>query len=109
MDSIPTRAELTAALGAVFTFSGQREWSVPATLFDVADGVPMDRHHVCYAALFQLPAGIDLPQDNYRVTAPGGAAWELLATPYRPSPEGLPVMGVVLHYRRPSDAEADAA
>lgn len=108
MTGIPTQAELNASLGGLFTFSGQGDWTVSAKLIDVRSGVPMDRNYACYSALFEMPAGADLPQNVYRIASPAGDAWELLVTPYRPTPEGMPVMGAVFHCRLPVAGDADA-
>lgn len=108
MAAIPTQAELAATLGSIFTFAGYDGVAVPARLIAAPEGVPMDRNYVCYSALFELPAGTQLGQDTYRVTSPAGVEWDLLVTPHRPTPEGVPMMGAVFHCRRPSDENVAA-
>ncbi|WP_206956662.1 DUF6916 family protein [Trinickia acidisoli] len=95
--TIPTRTQLTASLGHTFMFSGAGDWAVAAKLTDVRDGIPMDENYVCYSAIFEMPADVNLPQNVYRIASSTGDAWELLVTPYRPTAEGKPVMGAVFH------------
>lgn len=99
MQSIPTHAELIAAIGGRFSFGVPGGHSVEAVLLDAPAGIPMDDSYVCYLAAFELPEGTYLPQDVYRIVSPDGAAWDLLATPARPSANGCARLAVVVHGR----------
>ncbi len=81
---------------------------VEAQLIAAPVGIPMDDSYVCYAATFVLPAGICPAQDTYRITAPDGAVWELLATPTRPSADGRATLTTVLHCLRDNSASGGA-
>lgn len=107
MLSIPTHDELLEAIGQRFTFGTADGHIVDATLSHAPIGIPMDDSYVCYSATFELPAGVFLPQDVYRIAAPIGRAWELLATPTRPTADGRSTLTVVVHCR--ADALADEA
>lgn len=73
-----------------------------ARLIGAPAGVPMDDDYVCYHALFELPLGVQLPQDNYRVDAPDGRAWMLFATPTRPQKNGAATLCIVIHTVKPA-------
>jgi hypothetical protein len=105
--SIPTHDELLGAIGQRFTIGTADGHTVEATLSHAPSGIPMDHSYVCYAASFELPAGVFLPQDVYRIASPAGRAWELLATPTRPTEDGRSTLTVVVHCR--ADALAKAA
>ena len=107
MLSIPTHDELLGAIGQRFTFGTADGRIVDAVLSHAPIGIPMDDSYVCYSATFELPAGVFLPQDVYRIAAPIGRAWELLATPTRPTADGRSTLTVVVHCR--ADALADEA
>ena len=62
-------------------------------------GIPMNDSFVCYSATFELPAGVVAPQDVYRIGSPSGRAWDLLATPTRPTEDGRSTLTVVVHCR----------
>lgn len=97
MQSIPTHAELIAAIGGRFSFGVPGGHTVEAVLLDAPAGVPMDDSYVCYRATFELPSDVYLPQDVYRIVSPGGEAWDLLATPTRPAANGCSRLTVVVH------------
>lgn len=99
MQSIPTHAELIAAIGSRFSFGVPGGHAVEALLLDAPAGIPMDDSYVCYLATFELPEGAYLPQDVYRIVSPGGAAWDLLATPARPCANGRARLAIVVHGR----------
>jgi hypothetical protein len=99
--SVPTHAELVTAIGQPFMFSTADGHSVEACLVAAPAGIPMDETYVCYSAIFELPPGIQLPQAGYRITAPDGRAWDLLATPTRPE-RGHATLTVVIHCLRDS-------
>ncbi|CAN7645414.1 hypothetical protein LJR230_004806 [Trinickia sp. LjRoot230] len=67
MQSLPTHAELIAAIGQRFSFIDAAGRSVDAQLTSAPAGIPMDHTFVCYSATFELPAGVHLPQDIYRI------------------------------------------
>ncbi|RKP48114.1 DUF6916 family protein [Trinickia fusca] len=100
MHSIPSHDALIASIGQSFTFSTPQGREIEARLVAAPTGTPMDDDYVCYAATFELPAGIQLPQDVYRIAASDGAAWDLLATPTRPSADGKANLTVVVHCLR---------
>ncbi|GAB2891023.1 hypothetical protein GCM10027093_27630 [Paraburkholderia jirisanensis] len=111
MQSIPTHAELIAAIGRPFSFGTAGGQTVDAILVAAPAGIPMDESYTCFSATFTLPAGVYLPQDNYRITSPDGQVWDLLATPTRPEPDGRAALTFVVHCRLtdPTDtANADA-
>jgi hypothetical protein len=99
VQSIPTHAELTAAIGQRFSFGLADGRSVDAVLTAAPAGIPMDDSFVCYSAHFELPAGVFLPQDVYRIESPQARAWELLATPTRPTADGRATIHFVVHCR----------
>ncbi|RAS23466.1 hypothetical protein BX591_12072 [Paraburkholderia bryophila] len=102
LSAIPTHAELTESLGGLFTLTSPEGTAVQARLIDAPVGVPMDDDYVCYHAFFELPLGVQLPQDNYRVDAPDGRAWVLLATPVRPQKNGAATLCIVIHTLKPA-------
>lgn len=97
--SIPSHAELLAAIGQPFMFDVPGGDPVAAHLSAAPAGTPMDDAHDCYLALFELPPGIHLPQDVFHITAPNGKTWDLLATPVAPV-RGRGALCVVIHSLR---------
>jgi len=120
MSGIPTQAELSSSLGRTFLlFPVASEDvlqaqdlgvtprnAVEARLAAVQDGIAMDPGYLCYSASFDLPAGIHLPQELYRVSSPDGAVWELLVTPTRPHANGVATMCAVFHIKCPAENAA---
>jgi hypothetical protein len=104
--SIPTHDELLEAIGQRFTFGLADGHTVDAVLARAPAGIAMDDGFVCYTATFELPAGVFLPQDVYRIGSPLGRAWDLLATPTRPTEDGRRTLTVVVHCRADSLASA---
>ncbi|HEX7685205.1 MAG TPA: hypothetical protein VF446_17000 [Trinickia sp.] len=94
------------AIGQRFTFDGVGGQTVDAVLLHANAGIPMNDRFVCYAAMFELPAGVSLPQDVYRIGSPAGRAWDLLATPTRPTEDGRSTLTVVVHTRADELARA---
>ncbi|TKC91197.1 hypothetical protein FAZ69_07515 [Trinickia terrae] len=105
--SVPTHAALVAAIGQPFAFALPDGGAVEAHLVAAPLGVPMDDDYVCYSAIFQLPFGVHLPQAVFRITAPGGDAWDLLATPTRPA-DGHATLTAVMHCLRSSTPDGQA-
>jgi hypothetical protein len=105
VSTIPSQAELTAAVGRTFTLASAQAPVVEARLAAVWDETPMDDGFLCYSAHLELPAGVWLPQDTYRVSAPDGAAWDLLVTPTRPAANGATTMCFVIHSAKPSSSD----
>lgn len=99
--SVPTHGALVAAIGQPFVLSTPDGRSVEARLAAAPAGIPMDESYVCYSAIFELPAGVHLPQEVLRITAPDGSAWDLLATPTLPA-GGHATMTAVMHCLRSS-------
>lgn len=97
MSAIPSHAELTEVIGRTFIFANEQVGAIDARLLAAPIGTPMDDEFLCYSAHFELPTGIRLPQDTYRVSAPDGAAWDLFATPTRPTAHGAGTMCIVIH------------
>lgn len=97
--SVPTHGELVAAIGQPFVLAMQDGRACEARLAAAPVGIPMDDDYVCYSAVFELPVGVQLPQDVFRITAPGGDAWDLLATPTAPA-RGHPTLTAVMHCLR---------
>ncbi|MCG5073232.1 DUF6916 family protein [Paraburkholderia tagetis] len=95
--SIPTHAELLDAIGQRFTFGTADGQTVDAVLAHAPAGTPMNDRFVCYSATFELPAGAYLPQAVYRIGSSAGRAWDLLATPTRPTDDGRATLTVVVH------------
>jgi hypothetical protein len=97
MLTIPTHEALIASLSQLFvleTADGQR---LEVRLVAAPAGVAMDEAYTSYSATFELPMGVWLPQDTYRITATDGASWVLLATPTRPSADGRANLTAVMH------------
>ncbi|HVW49860.1 MAG TPA: hypothetical protein VHC91_05570 [Trinickia sp.] len=107
LQSIPTLEELLEAIGQRFTFGLADGRTVQAVLAHASAGTPMNDSFVCYAATFELPSGVFLPQNVYRIGSPAGRAWDLLATPTRPTADGRSTLTVVIHTR--ADELANAA
>jgi hypothetical protein len=103
---MPSYEKLQAALNQTFLFSIPGGKAIGGRLFDVSVRIAMDDTHSCYTALFEMPAGIWLQQDIYRVVHPTGDFWELLMTPYRPTTSGACVIGAVFHVLKPELASA---
>jgi hypothetical protein len=99
--TVPTHAALIAAIGQTFVFRTPDGRSVEARLAAAPGGIPMDDSYVCYSAIFELPAGVQLPQEVFDITAPNGDAWSLLATPTRPE-NGRAMLSAVMHCLRSS-------
>lgn len=95
--SVPTHAELLEAIGQRFTFDTADGHTVDTVLVHAPAGIPMNDRYVCYSATFELPAGVHLPQAVYRIGASAGRAWDLLATPTRPTDDGRATLTVVVH------------
>ena len=72
MSAIPGHAELTESLGRTFILTTASGHAVQAQLVGAPAGIPMDDSYVCYSALFELPPGVQLPQDVYQVQSPDG-------------------------------------
>ena len=104
MQAVPTHEALVASLDRLFLLETADGSHVEARLIAAPIGVAMDACYISYSATFELPAGILLPQDTYRIRSPDGETWELLATPTRPSANGRGNLTVVLHYLRPDYA-----
>jgi len=126
MASVPTQAELVSSIGLTFLLApvtssepsadgtcradGPEDSprGVAACLAAVRDGISMDAAYLCYSASFDLPQGVYLPQDLYRVTSPGGDTWDLLVTPTRPRADGAATMCAVFHVACPAAPPADS-
>lgn len=109
MSPMPSYETLQAALNQSFLFSTPDGHSIDGRLFKISTGIAMDDTYLCYTALFEMPAGVWLQQDVYRVTHPAGDAWELLITPHRPTPTGACVVGAVFHVLKPEPASENVA
>lgn len=107
LSAIPTLAELTASLGGLYTLTPQQGAAVQARLISAQSGIPMDDDYVCYDALFELPLGVQLPQDTYRFDAPDGSSWPLFATPVRPRKNGAATLCIVIHTLKPATQQPD--
>ncbi|HTH73765.1 MAG TPA: hypothetical protein VL635_05105 [Trinickia sp.] len=94
------------AVGQRFTFGAADGHTVDAVLLYANAGIPMNDRFVCYVAMFELPAGVSLPQDVYRIGSPAGRTWDLLATPTRPTEDGRSTLTVVVHTRADELAKA---
>lgn len=103
MQTVPAHETLIASLHRLFVLETADGRRVEARLAAAPAGIAMDATYVSYSAIFELPAGIWLPQDTYRFTSPDGACWDLLATPTRPSVNGQANLTAVMHYLRSSD------
>jgi hypothetical protein len=95
--SIPTHGELIASIGQSFLIGAADGRTTEALLVAAPAGIPMDDSYACYQATFVLPPGLDLSQDVYRIASPEGQAWDLLATPTRPEPDGRKTLTIVIH------------
>lgn len=105
--SVPTHAALVAAIGQPFVLTAPDGRAVEARLAAAPAGIPMDESHVCYSAIFELPDGVRLHQDVFRITSPDGGAWDLLATPTAPA-GGRARLAAVMHCLRSPDAAGPA-
>lgn len=104
MRAVPTHEALIASLDRLFVLETTDGHRMEVRLTAAPAGIAMDAAYVSYSAIFELPVGIWLPQDTYRITAPDGAWWDLLATPTQPSADGRANLTAVMHYLRSKDA-----
>ncbi|WP_260858868.1 DUF6916 family protein [Paraburkholderia sp. BCC1885] len=95
---------MTDAIGRTYTFASEQAGAVEVRLIAAPAGTPMDDEFLCYSAHFELPVGVRLPQDTYRVSDADGTGWDLFATPTRPTAQGAGTMCVVIH--RAKDQQA---
>lgn len=103
MQAVPTHEALVASLHRLFVLEAADGRRVEVRLAAAPAGIAMDATYVSYSATFELPHGLWLPQDTYRITAPDGTFWDLLATPTQPSADGRACLTVVMHYQRSTD------
>ena len=103
MQTVPTHEALMASLDRLFVLETADGHRLDARLVAAPAGTAMDASYVSYSATFELPDGIWLPQDTYRITAPDGMSWHLLATPTRPSTNGRANLTAVMHCLRSED------
>jgi hypothetical protein len=99
--NVPTHEALVAGLNRLFVLETTEGQRLEVRLAAVPCGVAMDETFMSYSAIFELPIGIWLPQDTYRITASDGTSWELLATPTRPSADGRANLTAVMHISVP--------
>ncbi|HET7333016.1 DUF6916 family protein [Dyella sp.] len=104
MQAVPTHEALIASLHRLFVLEIADGRRVEVRLAAAPAGIAMDATYVSYSATFELPMGVWLPQDTYRITAPDGMSWDLLATPTQPSADGRANLTAVMHYQRSRDA-----
>lgn len=97
MQAVPTHETLIATLGQLFVLETATGHRMEVRLASAPAGVAMDTTYTSYCAVFELPIGIWLPQDTYRITAPNGLSWELLATPTQHSADGRSNLTAVMH------------
>lgn len=109
VSAIPSHAELTDAIGRTFTFASEQAGAVKVRLIAAPEGIAMDDGFLCYSAHFEMPPGVRLPQDNYRVSRADGVAWDLFATPTRPTAQGAGTMCVVIHRAKIQDPQQAAS
>jgi hypothetical protein len=106
MSTVPTHEALMASLNRLFVLEASDGKRFEVRLAAAPAGIAMDETYASYSAIFELPVGIWLPQDTYRITASDGACWELLATPTRPSADGRANLTAVVHISVP-EASSD--
>ena len=109
MQAVPTHEALIASLNQLFVLETADGHRVEARLVAAPAGIPMDASFISFSATFELPVGIWLPQDTYRITSPDGASWDLLVTPTRPSGNGHANLTAVMHYQRSVEPSSMAA
>lgn len=109
MQAVPTHEALIASLNQLFVLETADGHRVEACLLAAPAGIAMDASFISYSATFELPAGIWLPQDTYRITALDGASWDLLATPTRPGANGQANLTAVMHYQSSAEPSSLAA
>nr|WP_165670124.1 hypothetical protein [Pseudomonas otitidis] len=102
MDSMPSFALLSAAVGQLFHLWLSPEQVLAIELIGVEEGIAMTPRHCCYHAHFALPSPYSLPQEVYRVGRPGEDGWALLLTPGMPTSDGRHVLQAVFHTDRPA-------
>jgi hypothetical protein len=102
--TVPTHEMLMSSLGQLFVLETGAGERMEVRLAAAPAGVAMDETFTSYSATFELPMGIWLPQDTYRITAADGVCWELLATPTRPSADGRANLTAVMHISVPTAA-----
>lgn len=100
---------MTDAIGRTFTFASEQAGAAEVRLVAAPEGTAMDDGFLCYSAHFELPPGVRLPQDNYRVSGADGVAWDLFATPTRPTAQGAGTMCVVIHRAKTQDPQQAAS
>ena len=100
MQAVPTHETLIASLHRLFVLETADGRRVEVRLAAAPAGIAMDATYASYSATFELPMGVWLPQDTYRITTPEGMSWDLLATPTQPTAEGRATLTAVMHYQR---------
>lgn len=100
MYAMPTQQGLQQARGSHFQLWIAQDQALDVELIDVLIGRPMSPEHENFSASFALPAQWDLPQELYRLSAPGEEGWLLLMTPVQPAPDGRAVLQAVVHSRK---------
>lgn len=103
MQAVPTHEALVASLHRLFVLETADGRRLEVRLAAAPSGIAMDATYVSYSATFELPFGVWLPQDTYRITAPDGMSWDLLATPTKPNADGRANLTAVMHYQRSTD------
>ncbi|MEB6587972.1 MULTISPECIES: DUF6916 family protein [Pseudomonas] len=98
--TVPTYAELESAPADGFTLQVGPEQHIPVTRTVLRSGVAMSPEYECYAVIFALPEGIELPQAVFRVGGPEGKFWLLLMTPVMPEADGRRTLEAVIHRKR---------
>lgn len=109
MQAVPNHDALIASVNQLFVLETADGRHLEARLVAAPAGIAMDASFISYSATFELPVGVWLPQDIYRITAPDGASWNLLATPTRPSVNGQASLTAVMHYQRSMEPSSMAA
>ncbi|PLP95595.1 hypothetical protein CYD26_03045 [Pseudomonas sp. FFUP_PS_473] len=97
---MPTYAELESAPADGFTLQVGPEQHIPVTRSVLRTGAAMSPAYECYAVIFALPEGIELPQAVFRVGSPEGKSWLLLMTPVMPEADGRFALEAVIHRKR---------
>ncbi|NIE74164.1 hypothetical protein F3J45_06890 [Pantoea sp. Ap-967] len=98
--TMPTYAELERVPADAFTVQVGPQQHLPITRVALRAGVAMSPDYECYAIVFALPEGVQLPQAVFRIGAPEGQQWTLMMTPVKPEEDGRYALEAVIHRKR---------
>ncbi|WP_205300221.1 hypothetical protein [Pantoea sp. Tr-811] len=98
--TMPTYTELERVPADAFSLQVGPQQHIQVTRVALRTEVAMSADYECYAIVFALPEGVQLPQAMFRVSAPEGQQWTLMMTPVKPEEDGCHALEAVIHRKR---------